>query len=182
MRREEFDHTVRAAGSVLGENEVLVIGSQAVHAWISGDLPPEAAMSVESDIVAFDDQNGEKADLIDGSIGEASMFHQTFGYYAQGVSETSAVLPSGWRKRLVRYETPTTNGVVAWCLEAHDLWIAKAVAGRPKDVGFCRALLASNAVDANTLETRLKATTNIDPTNRDRIERLIWSPQRPSGV
>ena len=39
-----------------------------------------------------------KADLIDGSIGEASMFHETFGYYAQGVVERTAVLPDGWRE------------------------------------------------------------------------------------
>lgn len=65
----------------------------------------------------FDDLAGTRADLLDGSIGELSMFHETFGYYAQGVVETTVVLPSGWRERLVRFETPATNGVVAWCLE-----------------------------------------------------------------
>ena len=35
-----------------------------------------------------------------GAIGESSMFHDTFGYYAQGVLETTAVLPTGWRARL----------------------------------------------------------------------------------
>lgn len=80
------------------------------------------------------------ADLLDGSLGEASMFHATFGYYAQGVVESTAILPQGWESRLVRLETPATNGVVAWCLEVHDLWISKAVAGRPKDTECCRAL------------------------------------------
>ena len=42
------------------------------------------------------------ADLIDGSIGEGSPFHQTFGYYAHGVAEETAVLPGGWwKERLV---------------------------------------------------------------------------------
>jgi hypothetical protein len=41
------------------------------------------------------DAGGQMADLIDGAIGEASMFHDTFGYYAQGVVETTAVLPEG---------------------------------------------------------------------------------------
>lgn len=114
MRREEFDHTIRAAGSILGENQVLVIGSQAVHAWIKGELPPEAVLSIESDIVAFDDDRGEKADLIDGSIGEASMFHQTFGYYAQGVSAATAILPDGWRKRLVRSKRTICGSPRPW--------------------------------------------------------------------
>ena len=42
-------------------------------------------------------------------------------------------LPEGWRARLVRFESPATNGVTAWCLETHDLWLSKAVAGRDKD-------------------------------------------------
>ena len=32
MKREEFAHAVRAAGAVLGVDELLVIGSQALHA------------------------------------------------------------------------------------------------------------------------------------------------------
>ncbi len=41
------------------------------------------------------------------------MFHATYGYYAQGVSDSTAVLPHGWQDRLVRFETPATNGVAA---------------------------------------------------------------------
>ncbi len=78
MKRAEFDHAIRAAGSILGETEILVIGSQAIHGSISGDLPAEAERSVEVDIVAFNDADAKKADLIDGSIGEASTFHETF--------------------------------------------------------------------------------------------------------
>jgi hypothetical protein len=100
--------------------------------------------------------------LIDGSIGEASMFHSTFGYYAQGVVETTAVLPAGWRKRLVRFETRGTNGVVAWCLEPHDLWVSKAIAGRPKDVEFCTALVKRGLVTARTLRDRLAKVKGLD--------------------
>jgi len=138
MTRAQFEHVVRAAGAILASDEVLVIGSQAIHASIDGPLPAEAERSLEVDIALFDDVTGAKADLVDGSIGELSMFHETFGYYAQGVVETTAVLPVGWRERLVRFETPGTNGVVAWCLEPHDLWLSKAIANRPKDVEFER--------------------------------------------
>jgi len=163
VKRSEFEHAVRAAASVLGATEVLVIGSQALHASVTGALPPEASRSVEVDVAALrDDPDGVKADLIDGSIGEASMFHSTFGYYAQGVVETTAVLPSGWRKRLVRFETPGTNGVVAWCLEPHDLWISKAIAGRHKDVEFCRALVKRGLVTADTLKHRLAKVKRLD--------------------
>ena len=155
MKRGEFEHTIRAAGAVLGVDEVLVIGSQALHASVPGELPEEASRSVEADIAALEDVDGRMADIIDGAIGEASMFHETFGYYAEGVVSSTAVLPSGWRERLVRFETPATAGVVAWCLEVHDLWISKAVAGRPKDLEFCAALKRAGLVRAAVLEERL---------------------------
>jgi len=110
---------------------------------------------VEADIAALEDVDGRMADLIDGAIGEASMFHETFGYYAEGVVSSTAVLPSGWRERLVRFQTPATANVVAWCLEVHDLWLAKAVAGRPKDLEFCAALKRAGLVRVAVLEERL---------------------------
>ena len=74
MNRTDFDHAIRAAGAILGESELLVIGSQAVHASLPEPIPQEAERSIEVDIVPFDDSDGAKADLIDGSIGEASLF------------------------------------------------------------------------------------------------------------
>ena len=104
-----------------------VLGSewQGYTRSISSRLPEEAERSVEVDLAAFGDTDARKADLIDGAIGKASMFHETFGYYAEGVTDMTATLPAGWRDRLARYESPATNGVVAWCLELHDLWQAR---------------------------------------------------------
>lgn len=170
MKRAQFEHAIRAAASIIGTNEVLVIGSQALHASVVGELPPEATRSVEVDVAALQgDPDGSKADLIDGSIGEASMFHSTFGYYAQGVVEATAVLPPGWRERLVRFETAATPGVVAWCLELHDLWLSKAVAGRPKDREFCAALLVRGLVNRGRLRERLASMNGLD----DRVRTAV---------
>lgn len=176
MTRDQFEHAVRAAGAVLGVDEVVVIGSQALHATLEGELPPEAARSVEVDVALADDPDGRGADLVDGSIGEASMFHATFGYYAQGVLTSTAVLPHGWQDRLVRFRTPGTNGVTARCLEVHDLWISKAVAGRHKDLEFCRALADRHLVDRQVLAKRLDDVPNLD----DRVRRAV--EQRIRGI
>jgi hypothetical protein len=110
------------------------------------------------------------------------MFHETFGYYAQGVTEATAVLPRGWRKRLVRFETPATRGIVAWCLEPHDLWIAKAIANRSKDIEFCDALLEHEMVGPKTLSARLRAVPKLDEriesVVRKRIERAAGRAER----
>ena len=63
MKREEFEHVIRAAGSILGTSELLVIGSQALHANVDGQLPEEAQRSIEVDVAVFGDRDGSKADL-----------------------------------------------------------------------------------------------------------------------
>ena len=172
MNKAQFEHTVRATGAILGHNDVLVIGSQAIHGSIDFNLP-EAERSMEVDISRLYDKDGTWADLIDGSIGELSIFQETFGYYAQGVTPQTAILPSGWRKRLVRYSTPGTNGVTAHCLEPNDLWISKAIAGRPKDTEFCRALIDKKLVDAKILRNRLKKVRELIPAIRERVSGSI---------
>ena len=172
MKREQFEHTIRAAGAILGVDEVLVIGSQAIHASVDYEIP-ESQRSIETDISALKDPDGSKADLIDGSIGEASAFQETFGYYAQGVTPQTAVLPTGWRKRLVRYKTPGTQGVTALCLELHDLWISKAIAGRPKDLEFCKALVKRDLVKTHTLQNRLKEVKKLDTQVRKSVSKRI---------
>lgn len=156
MRREQLEHLIRAAAGVLGEREVIVIGSQSVLASIGeADLPRAATLSIEADIVPLDDPDGGKATLVDGSIGEDSLFHEAFGVYAHGVGEGTAVLPSGWRDRLVPYRNANTSGVVGWCLEPHDLVVAKLVAGRPHDLTFVRELLHAGLVDPEVVGVRL---------------------------
>ncbi len=172
MKREQFAHTVRAAGAILGVDRILVIGSQAVHASYEGVIP-EAERSIETDIALFDDDDDTKADLIDGSIGELSMFQETFGYYAHGVSPKTAILPEGWKKRLVPFCTPDTNGVTALCLELHDLWISKAIAGRPKDRAFCKALLKRRLVNPQTLQNRLAKVRRLSPAIRTAVANRI---------
>lgn len=162
MNRSQFAHTVRAAGAILGVNDVLVIGSQAVHGSLIKTFPA-VNRSIESDIAALKDDDGRLADLIDGSIGEGSAFQETFGYYAQGVEPSTAILPNGWRTRLVPFKTPETNGVTAHCLELHDLWISKAMAGRPKDKEFCFDLIKGGHVKVKVLADRLKQVSGQPP-------------------
>ena len=180
MNREQFEHVVRAAGAVLGTEDVLVIGSQAVHGSLRR-MFPEALRSLEVDVAACDDGRAA-ADLIDGTIGELSMVHATHGYYAQGVTELTAVLPDGWRDRLVVYESPATNGVRAHCLEIHDLWISKAVAGREKDRQFCRRLREFGLVDQDVLAERLASVGSIDPDRRRHLREMVRSEPPGDGA
>ncbi|MFH1727041.1 MAG: DUF6036 family nucleotidyltransferase [Pseudomonadota bacterium] len=172
MKKHEFEHTIRAAGAILGTDKLLIIGSQAIHASIDFEIP-EVNRSIEVDISALDDDDGSKADLIDGSIGELSMFQETYGYYAQGVTPKTAILPSGWKARLIPFSSPQTQGITALCLEVHDLWISKAIANRKKDKEFCRALKVLKIVNKKTLQNRFNDVKTLNKKQHDLVMALI---------
>jgi uncharacterized nucleotidyltransferase DUF6036 len=156
MRRGELEHVLRAACEIAGAAEALVIGSQAILGSFSEDaLPPEAFRSIEVDLAFLDDVNDERSDRVDGAIGELSPFHETYGYYAQGVSVSTAILPSGWQDRLIMFDTPRTAPGRGLCLEPHDLVVSKLVAFRRKDQEFAAALVRAGVVDADVLRARI---------------------------
>jgi hypothetical protein len=139
MRRSELEHLLRAAGAIAAESEIVVIGSQAIlgtHAH----PPAELVVSMEADLYPL--HSPAKADLIDGSIGELSPFHETFGFYAHGVGPETARLAAGWQQRLVPLHNENTGGITGLCLSVPDLAVSKLAAGRPKDLDYVAQLLS----------------------------------------
>ncbi len=132
MQREDFEHVLAAAAAVTGEEEFVVVGSQAVLGSVASP-PPALLVSMEVDI--YPRHAPEAAIQIDGSLGDGSPFHNSFGYYAHGVGPLTAKAPAGWQDRLVRREIPRRvagkHTAIAWCLEIHDLVLSKCAAGAP---------------------------------------------------
>lgn len=138
MTREELEHIIRASADITDQYEFVIIGSQSMLGTVP--YPEEVfVVSMEADIYPL--LAPHLADRIDGAIGEGSQFHQTYGYYAQGVGPETAVLPTGWEGRLQRVQNSNTQDRIGYCLDLRDLFLAKAVAGREKDREFCMALL-----------------------------------------
>ena len=155
MKRSELEHLIRASGAIVDDNELIIIGSQSILGQFP-EAPVALRASMEADI--FPKNKPELSELVDGSIGEGSFFHEQFGYYAQGVGPETAVLPGGWRQRFIVVENENTKGVRGLCLEVHDLAISKYIAGRPKDLDFNRELVRHNMVEQKTLHRRLSKT------------------------
>ena len=176
MNRAALEHVLRAAAAIADERDFVVIGSQA----ILGQFPhaPDALLvSIEADI--YPRQAPAKSDLIDGAIGELSMFHQTFGYYAHGVDETTATLPAGWVDRLVPFANHNTGGATGWCLEVHDLAVSKLVAGREKDLDFVCVLVRERMVDPAVLQERVTMLSDAGAVRdlvRSRLSQILRSP------
>ena len=182
MTRAALEHIIRAAGAIADTQDVVVIGSQAVLGQFP-DAPGELLISNEADVYPRGDP--ARSDLIDGSIGEGSPFERAFGYYAHGVDESTAILPDGWRERLVLIANDNTRMVRGWCLEVHDLAIAKYAAGRDKDLDFTSALARHGMVSREQLHKRLEASP-VDLRLREliatRIERDFRGAEHPPAA
>jgi hypothetical protein len=108
MCRDQLEHAVRTACQIIGSNEVIVVGSQAIlGTYDEAALPAEATMSVEIDILPIAPTSTETsrlADLNEGVAGEFSPFEELHGFSIDGVDLDTAILPTGWRDRLVRVQ------------------------------------------------------------------------------
>lgn len=157
MRRHELEHVIRAAAAIV-DDEIVVVGSQAILAQFP-DAPESLLVSLEADV--YPRHGPEKAIQIDAAMGDGSLFHQTYGYYAHGVGPETAVAPAGWQERLIRLDVPTIvprGGTVrAWCLEVTDLVLSKLAAGRPQDLDFAAEALCAGLVTIEALASALDA-------------------------
>ncbi len=171
MLRAELEHVIRASAAVANDQDIVIVGSQAILGS-APNAPAALLTSIEADV--FPRTNPERADLIDGAIGEGSLFQDTFGYYAHGVGPETAKAPAGWEDRLALVQGPGTNDARGWCLEPHDVVLSKLAAGREKDIVYARAALAARLVDPVTLIERV-AQLPVAPEQIEMVRRLLAS-------
>jgi hypothetical protein len=170
---EQFEHVVAAAAAVTGQDELVVVGSQAILGSVD-DPPKSMLVSLEADMYPLHDP--ASSDLIDGALGDGTQFHLAFGYYAHGVGPETAKAPSGWQDRLIRREVPprvaSTRTAVAWCLEPHDLVLSKCVRGDERDWAYAAEALGAKIVQPDTLLARV-ADLPVTDELRDHIEKML---------
>jgi hypothetical protein len=181
MTRDELAHVLRAAATIVEDGDILVLGSQSILGTASEKrLPRQAVMSIEVDVAFFNDPDESKSDHVDGAIGEGSQFHETHGYYAQGVTLDTAILPQGWRDRLVSFDRDDALPSEAKCLDAHDLVVAKLVANREKDREFATALIEVDLIQVRTLLERVEQLDEIEAV-KDRTRRAVQTCAADAG-
>ena len=169
MKRRELEHVLRAAGAITGITNWVIVGSQAILG-AQPEAPTELLQSEEVDLFAPGDPSA--SDLVDGSIGERSPFHETFGYYAHGVGAETATLPPRWRDRAIQVQSEETGGVIGVCPHPSDLAVAKLAAWRDKDVDFIRGLLKHRITTTQEIRERIA---ELDPAMASSFIRRIRS-------
>ena len=100
--------------------------------------------------------------------GGGSYFDSSFGYYAHAVGPETAKAPTGWLGRLIPVQSENTGNAIGWCLEVHDLVLAKCAAGRERDWEFAGEALQHGLADPQELQRRSAGL----PLPADEVERI----------
>lgn len=90
---------------------------------------------------------------------------------------STAVLPAGWRDRLVLVETSNTAPGRGYLLDPHDCVVSKLVAGREKDYVFASTLIEHRLIDPAVLAERVE-TVEVSDALRQRLRNWISSQSR----
>jgi hypothetical protein len=155
LRRSDIDHILRAAATLSRHTRFVMVGTGSVIA-IAKHIPAAMMLTKEIDIYADGVTDPEPiSDLIDASIGRDSQFDRTFGYYGDGVSVRTAIMPTDWRTRATEYTTP--DGLAtAICPSADDIAIAKLCAWREKDQAWLREAFTAGIAKSESAAALLR--------------------------
>jgi len=177
VRREQLEHVIAASAEILETDRFVVIGSQAIHSI--HDPPPAMLVSIEVDVYPADAP--ARADEIDAMLGDGSMFHTTFGYYAHGVGPETARAPADWEERLVPVQIQPRSDFrrspMVLFLERHDLILAKAVASREHDLAFIQAAIQAHVIGVSDLMRRVP-TLPVNAGQQQRIRDMLHGLHR----
>jgi len=167
----DLERTVRAIATEFQTDTVFVIGSQAILAgW--PDAPPALTGSAEIDAFPANariwevsekakhpDVAPEASEHINALFGEGSQFHRTHGFFIDGVDDTTAKLPTDWRRRAIVRNVAMPDGRVVRAIapSPEDIVVSKLARLDEKDRDYVKAFHAARPLDRDVIEQRIRA-------------------------
>jgi hypothetical protein len=186
----DLERTVRAIATEFRTDSVFIIGSQAMLVgWPDAPL----AMKISPEIDAFPanakiwetqerakhpGENPEASEHINALFGEGSKFHETHGFYIDGVDQNTAILPADWQTRAIVRRVEVGSRVVtavAPCPE--DIIVSKLARLDEKDRKFIEGFHTVRPLDPETIEKRVRSSP-MDPAIANRAVAYIQALTR----
>lgn len=160
MNAEQFYHVCRSAAAIANVRDLTAFGAAAVVPWIARDCPGAPVWpSLEVDL----DPGGDAlATLVDGSIGELSLFEETFGVRAHGVTLDAFVAAPDWPSRAAIFED-AISGVRVRAPHPVDLTVAKLARGDERDWAFAEFCATHFGVSREAVAAGLRAAARARP-------------------
>jgi len=159
MNVGRIDHLLRAAANVTGQKTFVLVGSGSLiirRRLRRKSMPADMTITKEIDIYAPHADDIESiSEMIDTNIGQGSRFHDEFGYYGDGVSPTTAKMPSDWHARAVDYRGAGCPDVLVIVPDENDVALAKLAAWRDKDQNWLAQGVNYGVLSLKTMIARL---------------------------
>lgn len=171
---QDLQRTVIALATEFRTDKVFIIGSQAI---LLACPEAPAALTTSPEIDAYPanakiweieekkrvpELAGEASEHIHAIFGEGSQFHQTHGFYIDGVDENTAKLPKDWNSRAIVKHLEVDGRIVTAVAPApEDVIVSKLARLDPKDIAFIEAFHAVRPLDVGVIEQRI-AISNFD--------------------
>jgi len=141
MNIDQFYHICRASVAIANVDYIFVYGSNAILPWLEDQqtsidtIIGKEMLSIELDISVRDDDNDKLNTIVDATIGELSLFHDTHSVYPHPNTPTKLFMaPMSWSNRMKIDDQETYKIIVP---HYSDLIFSKMMAGREKDLVFC---------------------------------------------
>ncbi|MEO8353276.1 MAG: DUF6036 family nucleotidyltransferase [Chthoniobacteraceae bacterium] len=155
MRLRSLIHLAKISRALTGEVRLVVLGSSSLLAFhpALGEPGQPLDTSYDADFL-IEGCDESLARVVNEAIGSESLFMEREGYHADILRPAiTSQLPPGWDERLA----PLNGCEGTFCIEPHDLAVAKLHAGRPKDIDLLAALLKAGLLEEETIRGRLGA-------------------------
>ncbi len=178
MTNDELREAIVKAVEVIGQNEVLVYGSQAILAsYEHRELPAATTMSVEADIAPAQDIADHLSHKLWMETGQGSEWALERDFYIDAVSADTAVLPARWRERAIVLRWSEHPGVTGVCPDPYDLCASKLARNEEKDRAFVGALIEAGLIRPRLLRNSFDEISDdqLDPARKRVARRWIIS-------
>lgn len=156
------------ARTLSGHQDYVVIGSLSVLGLEDLDIPE--AMTMSNDVDCFTKADPGRIFDVVKALGENSPFHQTHGFYLDGVSPQLPSLPEGWKDRLIKVER---DGLRAWFLDPNDAALSKYARGEPRDRRWIQAGILAGVVSMPVVKARFGSTSFADSDEKENAKFLV---------
>jgi hypothetical protein len=156
MDIQALKHMATVAQAISGPRRILVFGSASLFGTFpSADEQLEMLRrSQDADFIIqpFDEATGR---TLNDAIGSDAEFAAQFGYHADIVRPFATEnFPPDFESRLV----PLNGCPNVFCLDPHDMAVAKLMVGRPKDIALLADLARQQRLDLERVATLLRQT------------------------
>ena len=158
MTSADADRLIVAFAELVGAQRVLVVGSQAVHAFYPDPPVMIVVASREIHVVPLPFEDFERwYYYAHERMGADSQFDEENGIYVDMLREHAAKLPVGWELRVREKELRSEHkGVITVVYpDLYDVAAAKLIANRPQGEAFLRGLRRLGEIDRDVLEAHI---------------------------